>query len=212
MPMGRPARPLLTAAWKKPANRLRDTDSMPDPDTLAPQLEQHRAALLRYARKQLRNEAWAEDAVSETLLVALEKPHSFAGNAQLRTWLTGILKHKVIDQIRKHGREMSLTPEDDQDIDELLFAADGHWREAPQDWADPQAQLGQRQFLTVLDACVERLPGLQGQVFMMREWLELDADDICKQLAISSTNLWVLLHRARLRLRDCLQLNWFAST
>jgi RNA polymerase sigma-70 factor (ECF subfamily) len=185
---------------------------MPDPDTLASQLEQHREALLRYAQKQLRNEAWAEDAVSETLLVALEKPHSFAGNAQLRTWLTGILKHKVIDQIRKHGREMSLTPEDDQDIDELLFAADGHWREAPQDWGDPQAQLGQRQFMTVLDACVERLPGLQGQVFMMREWLELDADDICKQLAISSTNLWVLLHRARLRLRDCLQLNWFART
>jgi RNA polymerase sigma-70 factor (ECF subfamily) len=180
---------------------------------LAAQLAQHRDALLRYARKQLRNEAWAEDAVSDTLLVAIEKPQGFAGTAQLRTWLTGILKHKVIDQIRKHGREMSLTSEDDeQDIDELLFAADGHWREAPQAWGDPQAQLGQRQFMTVLDACVERLPGLQGQVFMMREWLELETDEICKQLAISSTNLFVLLHRARLKLRDCLQLNWFART
>ncbi|MEY2686474.1 MAG: hypothetical protein RL375_672 [Pseudomonadota bacterium] len=185
---------------------------MPDTNALAPQLEQHRDALLRYALKQLRNPAWAEDAVSDTLLVAIEKPQAFAGGSQLRTWLAGILKHKVIDQIRKHGREMSLTPEDDEDVDDLLFAADGHWREAPQDWGDPQAQLGQRQFMTVLDACVERLPGLQGQVFMMREWLELDTDEICKQLAISSTNLFVLLHRARLRLRDCLQLNWFART
>jgi RNA polymerase sigma-70 factor (ECF subfamily) len=183
--------------------------SAPD---LATQLAQHREALLRYAQKQLRNEAWAQDAVSETLLVALEKPQSFAGQAQLRTWLTGILKHKVIDQIRRHGREMSLTPEDDQDIDELLFAADGHWREAPQAWGDPQASLGQRQFMSVLDACVDHLPGLQGQVFMMREWLELETDEICKQLAISSTNLFVLLHRARLRLRDCLQMNWFART
>jgi RNA polymerase sigma-70 factor (ECF subfamily) len=179
---------------------------------MAQQLEQHREPLLRYALKQLRNPAWAEDAVSETLLVAIEKPQGFAGGSQLRTWLTGILKHKVIDQIRKHGRELSLTPDDDQDIDELLFAADGHWREAPQGWGDPQAHLGQRQFMTVLDACVERLPGLQGQVFMMREWLELDTDEICNQLAISSTNLFVLLHRARLRLRDCLQLNWFART
>jgi RNA polymerase sigma-70 factor (ECF subfamily) len=182
------------------------------PDLTA-QLAQHRDALLRYARKQLRNEAWAEDAVSETLLVAIEKPQSFAAQAQLRTWLIGILKHKVIDQIRRHGREMSLTSDDDeQNIDELLFAADGHWREAPQAWGDPQASLGQRQFMTVLDACVERLPGQQGQVFMMREWLELETDEICKQLAISSTNLFVLLHRARLKLRDCLQLNWFART
>ncbi|MEY4751409.1 MAG: hypothetical protein RIQ60_3623 [Pseudomonadota bacterium] len=183
-----------------------------DPD-LPAQLAQHRDALMRYALKQLRNPAWAEDAVSETLLVAIEKPQAFAGAAQLRTWLTGILKHKVIDQIRRHGRELSLTSDDDeQDIDELLFAADGHWRESPQAWGDPQTHLGQRQFMTVLDACVERLPGLQGQVFMMREWLELETDEICKQLAISSTNLFVLLHRARLKLRDCLQLNWFART
>ena len=176
---------------------------------LAPQLQGMREPLMRYARKQLRNEAWAEDAVSETLLVALEKPQQFAGQSQLKTWLVGILKHKLVDQIRRHGREISATPEDGEDIDDLLFKADGHWREAPQAWGSPEASLGQRQFLMVLDACVEQLPGQQGQVFMMREWLELETAEICNQLGLSSTNLFVLLHRARLRLRDCLQLRWF---
>ncbi len=177
------------------------------------QIETLRPHLLRYARHQLRNEAWAEDAVSETVVAALEKPHSFSGQSQLKTWLVGVLKHKLIDQIRRHGREISLTRDDgdEQDLDDLLFKADGHWREAPKDWGSPEASLGQRQFFEVLEACVEHLPGQQGRVFMMREWLELEADEICNQLGISSTNLWVLLHRARLRLRECLQLRWFDS-
>ncbi|MEY8878151.1 MAG: sigma-70 family RNA polymerase sigma factor [Leptothrix sp. (in: b-proteobacteria)] len=177
---------------------------------LASMLQTLREPLMRYARKQLRNEAWAEDAVSETLLAALEKPQAFAGQSQLKTWLVGILKHKLVDQIRRHGREISASPEDGEDIDDLLFKADGHWREAPQEWGNPEATLGQRQFFEVLDACVDALPGQQGQVFMMREWLELDTAEICNQLGISSTNLFVILHRARLRLRDCLQATWFA--
>lgn len=176
----------------------------------ARQVEALRIPLLRFARTQLRNEAWAEDAVSDTLLAALEKPQSFAGQSQLKTWLVGILKHKVIDQLRRHTREATLTTDDDeQDLDELLFAQDGHWREAPKDWGDPEHQLRERQFFDVLEACVSHLPATQGRVFMMREWLELDTDEICKELAITSTNLWVLLHRARLRLRDCLQQTWF---
>ena len=122
----------------------------------------------------------------------------------------GILKHKVIDQLRRHTREATLTTEDDeQDLDELLFAQDGHWREAPKDWGDPEHQLRERQFFDVLEACVSHLPATQGRVFMMREWLELDTAEICKELQITTTNLWVLLHRARLRLRECLQLRWF---
>lgn len=176
----------------------------------AQQVQAQRGALLRYARAQLRNEAWAEDAVSETLLAALEKPQAFAGQSQLRTWLVGILKHKLIDQLRRQSREATvLTTDDEADLDEALFRADGHWREAPRDWGDPEHHLRQRQFFEVLEACVEHLPATQGRVFMMREWLELSSDDICKQLSISSTNLWVLLHRARLRLRDCLQQRWF---
>jgi RNA polymerase sigma-70 factor (TIGR02943 family) len=177
----------------------------------AQQVQALRPQLMRYARAQLRNEAWAEDAVSDTLLAALERPAAFTGGSQLKTWLVGILKHKLIDQLRRHQREATvLDAEDGQDLDELLFDANGHWRESPADWsAQPESLLGQQQFLAVLDACVNQLPSAQGRVFMMREWLELETEEICKELAISSTNLWVLLHRARLRLRECLQLSWF---
>lgn len=174
-------------------------------------IEALRPQLLKYARLQLRNAAWAEDAVSETVLAALEKPQAFAGQSQLKTWLVGILKHKLIDQIRRNCREMSTTAEDGADLDDELFHPDGHWREAPQDWGDPEQALRQLEFMKVLEACVELLPGQQGRLFMMREWLELDSDEICKALAITPTNLWVMLHRARLRLRECLQLNWFAG-
>jgi len=175
------------------------------------QLESLRPQLLKYARLQLRNEAWAEDAVSETLLAALEKPQAFAGQSQLKTWLVGILRHKLVDQIRRNSREMSLTAEDGEDLDDLLFKPDGHWAEMPADWGDPEQALRQAEFMRVLEACVDHLPGQQGRLFMMREWLELDTTEICKVLGISSTNLWVMLHRARLRLRDCLQAHWFTG-
>lgn len=180
-------------------------------DDFSSRVEALRPQLMRYARSQLRHDAWAEDAVQDTLLAALEKPQSFAGQSQLRTWLVGILKHKLVDQLRRQHREAALPGEgDDADIDELLFDVQGHWVEAPADWSSmPDAALGQRQFLAVLDACVERLPPTQGRVFLMREWLELDSDEVCQTLAITPANLWVMLHRARLRLRECLQHDWF---
>lgn len=179
----------------------------------AAELERLRPQLMRFANLQLKNTAWAEDAVSETLLAALERPQAYAGDSQLKTWLIGILKHKLIDQLRRHSREISTSTKDDEaDLDGLLFSADGHWRSEPQDWGDPEHSLRQVEFFKVLEICVEQLPGLQGRLFMMREWLELETDEICKQLGISSTNLWVMLHRARLRLRECLQQSWFSGT
>ena len=183
-----------------------------DPPDLARQVERLRPQLLRFARSQLRNDAWAEDAVSETLLAALEKPQAFGGQSQLKTWLIGILKHKVVDQLRRHTREATvMVGNDGEDLDAGLFDENGAWRELPADWGDPTASYRERQFFEVLQACVDHLPPTQGRVFMMREWLELDSDEICKELAISATNLWVLLHRARLRLRECLQLGWFGG-
>lgn len=178
------------------------------------QIEALRPALLKYARLQLRNPAWAEDAVSETLLAAIEKPQSFTGGSQLKTWLIGILKHKLVDQIRRNSRELSTTAstDDGEDLDDLLFAADGHWREPQHDWGNPEDALRQVDFMKVLEACVEKLPGQQGRLFMMREWLELESEEICKELAITPTNLWVMLHRARLRLRECLQVGWFNAS
>ncbi len=174
----------------------------------------HHGYLLRFARLQLRNEAWAEDAVSETVLAALAKPQAFQSRSQLKTWLIGILKHKVIDMLRLHGREISMSPQDDDGadlLDLIGFKPDGHFAEVPTDWGNPEQDLRNQQFLKVMDICVEKLPATQGRLFLMREWLELSVDEICKELSLTTTNLYVQLHRARLRLRECLELNWFAS-
>jgi RNA polymerase sigma-70 factor (ECF subfamily) len=180
----------------------------------ADDLAEHRAYLLRYARLQLRNEAWAEDAVSETLLAALSKPQSFGQRSQLKTWLVGILKHKVIDVLRERRREVALQSDDggeDDAMEALLFQADGHYARQPTDWGNPEQELSSRQFFQVLEACTDKLPAAMGRVFLMREWLELSSDEICNELGLTPTNLYVQLHRARLRLRECLELHWFGQ-
>ena len=178
------------------------------------QLVDSRNYLLRFARLQLRNDAWAEDAVSETVLAALAKPQSFGNRSQLKTWLVGILKHKIIDALRHHKREactLDARGGDDADpLDYIAFKADGHFSETPAEWGNPEQQASSRQFMAILEACAAKLPPTQGRLFLMREWLELSSDEICKELALTPTNLYVQLHRARLRLRECLELNWFA--
>lgn len=173
-----------------------------------------RGYLLRYARLQLRNEAWAEDAVSETLLAALARPQSFAQRSQLKTWLVGILKHKLVDSLRSRRREVCLPDGADgggDELDALMFQADGHFVTPPSDWGDPERALASRQFFEVLETCAEKLPPAMARVFMMREWLEMESDEICRELGLTATNLYVQLHRARLRLRECLELRWFAA-
>ncbi len=170
--------------------------------------------LLRYARLQLRNDTWAEDAVSETMLAALAKPQSFGNRSQLKTWLVGILKHKLVDILRQRRREVSLDEQQEgadgaEELDALMFKADGHYVTPPADWGRPDAALQSRQFFEVLEACCQKLPPALARVFMMREWLELSSEEICKELGLTPTNLYVQLHRARLRLRECLEQNWF---
>ena len=187
--------------------------------TFNDQLVEHRMYLLRFARLQLRNDAWAEDAVSETLLAALSKPQSFGNRSQLKTWLVGILKHKVIDILRKQVREVSWLDNgdshgdgeanDSDELDKISFKADGHFASVPCEWGNPHESMQQQQFFAVLDACVERLPPAQGRLFLMREWLEMSSVEVCKELNLTPTNLYVQLHRARLRLQACLNLNWF---
>lgn len=179
------------------------------------QLVEHRVYLLRFARLQLRNDTWAEDAVSDTLLAALSKPQSFSNRSQLKTWLVGILKHKVIDIIRINARTVSspdnASGEEADELDRLQFKADGHFAQSPNDWGNPDQTLQQAQFFEVLDACMERLPPALGRLFLMREWLEMSSPEVCKELSITPTNLYVQLHRARLRLQECLNLNWFGQ-
>lgn len=175
---------------------------------------QSRTYLLKFARLQLRDEAWAEDVVSETLLAALARPQAFAARSQLRTWLVGILKHKIVDVLRSRAREVTLNSGMDDELadplEHMVFKASGHFAERPADWGNPEQDLGSRQFMTILEACTEKLPAVQGRLFLMREWLELSSEEICKELGLTPTNLYVQLHRARLRLRECLELNWFA--
>ncbi len=182
--------------------------------TLHAQLEAMRPQLVRFAQLQLRNEALAEDAVQDALIAVLEKPDSFRGQSSLRTYVTGILKFKIIDCLRLASRERqvdTMDGESDDDALDALFVADGHTREMPRQWGDPDATLEQKDFFRVLEVCLDKLPAQAARVFMMREWLELETDEICKELAIGASNLWVILYRARLRLRECLDLNWFGN-
>ncbi len=182
--------------------------------SIATQIQRLRPDLLRFARLQLRNDSWAEDVVSETLLAVLEKPDAFAGQSSLKTFLIGVLKHKIIDQLRSVKREVQVELSDDESVDDAfdsLFLADGHFRDPPLDWGDPHANLERREFFEILQVCVDKLPAAIGRIFMMREWLELETDEICKELNISTSNCWVMLYRSRMRLRECLELNWFGE-
>ena len=189
---------------------------MPAPG-FAADLEGHRPYLLRVARLQLRDESQAEDVVQETLVAALAGS-GFSGKSSLKTWLTGILKHKIVDAIRRKQREPLAASgfgdlDDELDIEDFdaMFDRTGHWSPVPADWGDPASALEGRQFIEIVDFCLDRLPPNTARVFMMREVLELDTGEICKELAITPNNLWVILYRARMALRQCLEQNWFAT-
>jgi RNA polymerase sigma-70 factor (ECF subfamily) len=170
---------------------------------------------MRVAQLQLRDSALAEDAVQDTIVAALAGQDGFSGKSSLRTWLTGILKHKIVDAIRRRQKEpMALAGLDDElDVDEFdgLFRAGGAWESPPADWGDPEGALGRRQFFDILELCLARLPKNTARVFVMREVMELSSEEICKELSITANNLWVILYRARMALRLCLEQNWFAD-
>lgn len=174
-----------------------------------------RADMLRFARLQLGSDDEAEDAVQEALAGALKNASNFRGEAALKTWIIAILKNKVADILRQRQRRpinASQIGEPEQDGHlPAVFDRKGMWRDAsrPARWEDPEADLHSSQFLAVFDACLNRLPPQQGRVFMMREVVELETPEICTELGLSSSNVHVILHRARLALRACLQLHWF---
>lgn len=179
------------------------------------EIESHRPYLLRYALSQLRDGELAEEAVQEALLAALESVGSFAGKSSLRTWLTSILRHKVVDLQRRAGAERSrFAREDETDYDDEawldeLFDETGHWRQAPGAWGDPEAALEQSRFWQAFEGCLARLPSTASRVFFKREVLGEETDAICRDEGISASNCWVILHRARLGLRACLERSWF---
>lgn len=174
-----------------------------------------RLDMLRFARLQLGSNDEAEDAVQEALAGALRNAASFRGDAALKSWIIAILKNKIADTLRQRQRhpvsatQMQSSGEDGALPD--MFDRRGMWRDAarPARWEDPEADIHSSQFFAVFDACLNRLPPQQGRVFLMREVIELDTQEICTELGLSMGNVHVILHRARLALRACLQHNWF---
>ncbi len=175
-------------------------------------LAQHGDALYRYAYFRLRDRAQAEDLVQETLIAALQARQGFAGRSSERTWLIGILKNKLVDYLRKSVRERPLgeVAGTESEIDALFDASDDdHWKKPPAHWASPTGALEQKQFWKIFIECIEALPVRQAQAFSLCELEGLEGEEACKVLGIATTNLWVIMHRARLRLRECLEAHWF---
>ncbi|QWF71595.1 sigma-70 family RNA polymerase sigma factor [Methylomonas paludis] len=178
-------------------------------------LAEQRPVLFRYALLQLQDQASAEDAVQETLLAALQSAGDFAGKSSLRTWLISILKYKIADHWRRNQNEEPLPAyagndhDADSAADDDFFLEDGHWTNPPQTWADPEAAFKQLEFWAIYEICQQNLPPLMAKVFMLRELVGLEAAEICQETALTEANYWVTMHRARLRLRECLEKRWF---
>jgi len=183
---------------------------VPDPETW---VDQYGDYLYRFALTRIRDRAAAEDLVQETFLAALHARENFKGRSSVTTWLAGILKHKIIDHIRKESRNQPV-----EDVEPFvptfddLFDEKGKWKIGPSKWTvSPMELYEQKEFMKILTLCLSELSGRLAQVFTLRELEELSTKEICKVFDISATNVWVMLYRARMLLRRCLEINWFGS-
>ena len=191
-----------------------DAANPPDPE---PWLERHGDYLYGYAMVRVRDAAVAEDLVQETLLAALQGFASFDGRSSERTWLIGILKHKLIDHFRRSSREPASSTVPDDVFEHTEYFRDsgewlGHWKptEAPVEWTNtPATDLERSEFWAVLETCLAPLPRRIASAFTLREVDGMTTDEICDVLGITTNNLWVMLHRARAHLRGCIERKWF---
>lgn len=181
-------------------------------------LTEIRQDMLRFASLQLRDDQLAEDVVQEAMMAALSGEKQFAGRSAVKTWVFAILRNKIVDAIRSRTRSVNfsaLLPEEAEmdEAFETLFKPNDHWmpEARPADWGDPEAALHQEQFWAVFEACLKHLPESTARVFMMREFLEFDTTEVCRELKISTSNCHVILHRARNALRRCLEGSWFVT-
>jgi RNA polymerase sigma-70 factor (ECF subfamily) len=177
-------------------------------------VEQHGDYLFRYALIRVRNETVAEDLLQETLLSAFKSRDRYDGKTPERAWLTGILKHKVLDHFRRQSRERpvnALPAELEGRFDDL-----GLWKRepemAPSDWGEAAPALIQREeFMAALKVCLGKLPPRCADAFVLREMEAEPSERIQELLGISASNFWVLMHRARMQLRLCLEQNWLKT-
>ncbi len=198
-----------------PAEGAKATPGLSDPERW---VELHGDYLFKYAMMRLRDRAQAEDAVQETFLAALKGGKTFAGRSAEKSWLVGILKNKICDYYRRASRETPLTDlEFYSDEESDRFVAEGLLRGAwihalgPKEWPNPGESLDNEKFWQTYRACADKLPKNVAAVFNLREVDGMESKEICALLNISENNLWVMLHRARMALRRCLETNWFAK-
>lgn len=193
-------------------NGVEETGGRVEPVRLSePQdwVEKHGDYLYRSALLRVRNDTVAEEVVQETFLAALQAKERFAGQSSERTWLVGIMKHKIMDHFRRSAREQTDPVEDvaGRDLQDP-FDEEGHWRQGaagPKAWADPSGALDRQQFWQALKVCLGKLPPRAANVFTLREIDDVPSEEICATMSISKANLWVMLHRARMQLRKCLE-------
>lgn len=182
---------------------------------LEAQLAPLRVKLLRHAQFAVHDDSLAEDLVQDTLIAVMEHYGTRRGDASLATWATAILKNKVADWYRSPTRKrmVQLTTEDEgvDDAIDALYNADGAYTEAVPAWQQPDNRTEQKQMMTVLDRCLACLPRQTGRVFMMREWLGFETAEICQRAGISADNCRMVLHRARMALRQCMQRDWIGK-
>ncbi len=179
-------------------------------------VDQHGDYLYRFAMRRLNDSDRAEELVQETFLHALRGRSGFRGTSTVRTWLTSVLKRKILDEYRKRHRSPALIPLDGSVIQpcfESEFTGPGFWRTTPKPWrGDPTARLDAWEFREVLDSCLATLSPSLSQVFLKRERDGLDTPTICQEHGITPNTLWMRLYRARLQLRTCLERKWFGES
>ena len=175
-------------------------------------IDQHADFLYRYALMRVRHPEVAEDLVQETLFAALRTYANFRGSSSERSWLCGILKNKICDHFRKLAHEVSFTDLEflEDEMSHKFTNQDWNHDLGPGEWKPKaEAVLDRKEFWETFRSCLDKLPQRVADVFMLREMEEMDTAQICAALRISQNNLWVMLHRARMALRECLELNWF---
>lgn len=192
-------------------------DSTPDRD-ISEEIASLRPMLFQLALLQLRDKEAAEDATQDALVAAIEGQAKFHRRSTLKTWLFSILRFKVIDHLRKKKRmgppidPHALAEELDLAPFEQLFNENGCWATPKDAWSDPQQTTERNEFFRVLETCLTKLPTNTSRVFLMREWLELTPDEVCREVGVKPGNLRVMLYRARMQLRYCLDENWVRET
>jgi RNA polymerase sigma-70 factor (TIGR02943 family) len=175
-------------------------------------LQELRPRLIAFCQLQTDSRDLAEDLVQDALIAAVERLDSFEGRSRLDTWIFGILKFKLIDFVRKRAKERTLFHNDSEEIDlDNYFDGGEHWQPeaTPESWSTPEDLHFKSQFWQVFDFCLLHLPENTAKVFALRELMEMDTGDICECLSITEQNCWTILHRARLKLRGCVEQGWF---